>query len=171
MSFSKNIYRALCTNTSDYEVIVSATEPTTCPVHGGPVDPDSVAIINSNKFNTTVVTNEGKITLKSSAYEVVHTLTLKGVQNAVLRQIDFISKKEPSATSYAIKVFDRTNQQILFENTYTNNDPIKTTIDDTTITNQPYDDAIMEIHMRIIGAGPTNRYVYLTELEFLYEVM
>ena len=169
MSFTKDIYYAKCSTTSEYEFIVDSSSPTTCPYHGGALSSTPI-IANTNNLYSTRITNNHVDNFRGNAFTKLFTSKLNGVQNCVLREIRLISKKYSNTMSYDIRIIDINNNKIITEvDTLINETENIITITDVDIDNLPYDDSIMEIQIRANGVSGKAKNVSLSEVEFIHE--
>ena len=160
------IYYYLCSTTGNHEFAVNLPTPLECPYHGGSVDANTLVVANSNRFLSDKVANNSKDKYSSSSFEQILNITGKGAKNAIMREVSFLAYKDKSADSYDFRIYDSTNNQIIAsQNNILNETPTKMTL--TNIENQPYDDFIMELQIK--AEGKKTKYVYLSELEIVYE--
>ncbi len=169
MSYTKDIYYAKCSTTSDYEFIVDSSSPTTCPYHGGALSSTPV-IANTNNLYSSRITNNYVDNFRGNSFTKLFTSKLNGVKNCVLREVRIISKKYGNTTSYDVRIIDINNNKIIAEITsLTNESDSIITITDTDINNLPYDDSIMEIQIKANGSNGKEKNVSVSEVEFIHE--
>ena len=167
-NYTKNIYYGLCSITSNYEFFIDNSPPTICPYHGGSITGIPI-VSDTGKIYKIQIINNNFTNFNSSSYSKVLVLSLKGIRDSVLREINLISNKKSDVTSYDIRIFDITNNKMIIEKTLLNNDNEEIiNISENDINNLPYDAAIIELQVKATS-NKKNKYVYVSEIEFIYE--
>jgi hypothetical protein len=82
-----------------------------------------------------------------------------------LTKICFVSYKDANVTNYSIRIFNKTNDQIIAEKICTNTSEEINVI--TSISNLPLTTSIFEVQIKKTGGNPS-QYVYLESVTFFY---
>jgi hypothetical protein len=88
------------------------------------------------------------------------------IEMGPINQVEVISKMDTGATSYSVRLYDATNETIIAETTGKTN-LTESIVDLGTISNVPEDEAILEIHIKLVG-GTTSTYAYIEDVVIYY---
>ena len=92
-NYTKNIYYGLCSITSNYEFFIDNSPPTICPYHGGSITGIPI-VSDTGKIYKIQIINNNFTNFNSSSYSKVLVLSLKGIRDSVLREINLIDITE-----------------------------------------------------------------------------
>jgi len=88
------------------------------------------------------------VIIKSKHYQTALSFFINGTNNEQgIDSVKFVSKKVNGSGNYSIRLYDSTNNKVLFEQSYTNTTYQMFTID--SISNIPDEEAVLEIQAKV----------------------
>lgn len=126
-------------------------------------DPKGAKFINVNNLvpkQAQKATASNNNYTSSNTYEVIITLTVPGESVNPVENIKLLSYKDNGITSYDIRIYDATNNQIISETNFSNNLLEINTI--SNLSNLPSTESIIEIQTKKNG-GNNSKNVHILE--------
>ena len=113
-------------------------------------------------------THIGRSTKNSDYTRIGGSFKYQGSERiGLINYIEVLSYKQSSITSYDVRIYDKTNKNVLVEKTGNSNNNVEV-IDLGEITNIPTNNAILEIQARRVGGSGRNR-VYVDQALIYYD--
>lgn len=118
---------------------------------------DAEKILQNSTFKS-VITDSSST--NSETYFTIMYFTVPGENVNKIQSIKILSKKKGNLTSYSVRIYDATNNNVIVENTFTNNSIL---INDIGIlSNLPTNEAIVEVQAKR-NDGNRNSYAIISE--------
>lgn len=124
------------------------------------------------KFDKTVANGflkfpiTAKSTFNTKNYETALTFAFPGSDTGSVEKIQIISDMSNNATSYSVRLYDLTHDEIIAENTFNNKTP---QINDLTpILYLPETESIVELQLKLDSGSTFNRTIFVRELNIKY---
>ena len=168
MSYNNRIYRYYCDSIKDFEIILSESQPTVCPLHNSS-SIQNISAIDSYKYDNYLLSVNKTININDTL-QTFYTTIIKGINsNNILREIKLLYKLEDN-DSFNLQ-FNDPNRGIVntIENIMSTSNEINMLIIKDKINNsvQLLNDSCIELQVN--NTSNPNGNINIYQIELIYE--
>jgi hypothetical protein len=130
--------------------------------------PSSFFLTPTKQFLTINLSDTNKY--NSPSYVPVVTFTMLGTSSVQINHIAVISSMDSALTSYDVRIYDTTNDQIIIEKNFDNTKTQMNVLE--SLSNLPKEDSVCEVQIRVnskfLGNALKTKFAYNNELKIEY---